>query len=628
MTNKFLIPILLVAVSFFTANAQENREIVVETTVSDVTVFLKGAQITRKTHVNFPAGNSTVRFENLSPYIDAKSIQVKVDGEIMVLSVNHSFNHTNTVKLNDEVAGFVKQIEDLDEKIRTKQVELTIVGERIKFLQSNQAISGSDRGIEYNNLKLITEYFSQQIANLLHSQAEINHKIKLWNEEKTAVQRKIATAGNVNLKPTGEIILTTNARTAICVPVEISYYVENASWFPTYDIRAKDITQPIELVYKANVMQNTGEEWNNVALRISSANPNLGNVAPQLKTYLLNYHTRPPRYDLTNNNLSNTVSGIVTDATDGGSIPGVSVTIRGTSIGTVTDINGRYSLTIPAGGGELVFSFLGFDQQVQPINNSTLNVALQSSAVALESFVVAGYGTSRREAFTGSTVRARGFSVSEDRAIPVPVTQVENTTSVEFEIKIPYTIPSENKVTVVEMERYSLPAEYEYFAVPKVDRDAFLLAHIIDWEQYNLLAGEANIFFENTFIGKTILDVRYLSDTLTVSLGRDRNVLVRREQVKENTQTRLLSSRTEVTRNWKTTVRNNKRQPISMTLLDQIPVSTLSEIEVIPERLSNGEHNRETGEVRWRFTLEPSQRTEFDLLYRVRHPRGRNLIVE
>ena len=632
MTNKILIPVLFAIFNFFTANAQVNREITAKTTVNDVIVFLKGAQVTRNTQVSFPAGTSTVRFENLSPYVDAKSIQVKVDGEVMVLSVNHSLNYNDTVKLNEEVTNFVKQIDDLDEKIITEQTNLAVVKEKIDFLQSNKAISGSDKGVEYNNLKLTAEYYSQQIAALFNSQAEVNQKIKLLNDEKSAIQRKIATAGNVNPEPTGEIVLIASTRTAINVPVEISYYVENASWFPSYDIRAKDITQPVELIYKANVMQNTREEWNNVSLKISSINPNLGNVAPQLKTYYLNYNTAPPRYDLTNNNLSNTVSGIVYEKT-GEPLIGASVNIRGTSIGTITDINGRYSLAIPAGGGELVFSYIGFRQKIQPINNSIINVMLEEDTQVLEEVVAVGYGVTndvaRRElSQLSGGLLTRGVTPSESRAVPIPVTQIENTTSVEFEIRTPYTIPSESKVTVVEMEHYSLPAEYEYYAVPKVDKDAFLLANIVDWEQYNLLEGEANIFFENTFVGKTILDVRYLSDTLSVSLGRDKNVLVRREQVKENTQTRLLSSRTETTRNWKITVRNNKRQPISMVLFDQIPVSTLSEIEVIPEILSNGVLNRESGEVRWKFTLEPTQRAEFDLLYRVRYPRGRTLAVE
>jgi len=626
-----LLPILFLTVSFFTVNAQENKEITVETTVSDVTVFIKGAQVTRKTSGNFPAGKSTLRFTNLSPYIDAKSVRVTVGGEVMVMSVNHTLNYNDTVKLNDEITAYVKQMEAIDEKIKAEQTNLEIIAEGIGFLKENQKIGGTDKGIEYNNLKLTAEYYNQQIAVLMSKKAETDKKIKTWNEEKAAIQKKIASVGNVKPEPTGEIILTANCKTALYAPVELSYYVNNASWFPSYDIRAKDITQPIDLVYKANVMQNTKEEWKNVKLRISSANPNLGSVAPKLKTYTLNYWTKPPRYDVGNNDLSNTVSGIVTDET-GEPLAGATVMIKGTTIGTATDLDGKYSLAIPAGGGDLQIAYLGYKAQTLPITGNNINIRLEEDNVALSEVVVVGYGTTQSDVSEVLQGRAAGVSVNSKTAapkpVPVPVAQVENTTSVEFEIKTPYTIASENKTTVVEMEHYSLPAEYEYFCVPKADKDAFLLAGIVDWEQYNLLEGEANIFFENTFTGKTILDVRYMSDTLNVSLGRDKNVVVKREKVKEFTQTKFLSSKAEVTRDWKISVRNNKRQPISMVLLDQIPVSTVSEIEVTAEKLSAGILDKETGEVKWKFTLPPAQKAEFELLYKVRYPKDKSLMVE
>ena len=632
MTNKIFIPILFLTVSCFSVNAQEKREITVKTTVSDVTVFIKGAQVTRKTSVNFPAGKSTLRFTNLSPYIDAKSVQIKVDGEAMVMSVNHALNYNDTIKLNNEVAAYVKQIEAIDEKTKAEQTNLEIIAEEISFLKENKKIGGTDKGIEYNNLKLTAEYYNQQIAAMTSKRAETDKKIKTLNEEKAAIQKKIATAGNVKPEPTGEIVLTVDCKTTLSAPVELSYYVNNASWFPSYDIRAKDITQPINLVYKANVMQNTKEEWKNVNLRISSANPNLGSVAPKLKTYTLNYWTKPPRYDVGNNDLSNTVSGIVTDES-GEPLIGATVMIKGSTIGTATDLDGKYSLAIPAGGGDLQIAYIGFNTKTLPINNNNINIRLEESAALLEEVVVVGYGTQKKSDLSGALAgRVAGVSAQSEsakpRSVPVPIVQVENTTSVEFEIRTPYTIASENKTTVVEMEHYSLPTGYEYYCVPKADKDAFLLANIIDWERYNLLEGEANIFFENTFVGKTILDVRYMSDTLNISLGRDKNVVVKREKMKEFTQTKFLSSKAEVTRNWKITVRNNKSQPISMVLLDQIPVSTVSEIEVTAERLSNGIVNKETGEVKWKFTLPPTQKTEFDLLYKVRYPKDKNLTVE
>jgi uncharacterized protein (TIGR02231 family) len=331
------------------------------------------------------------------------------------------------------------------------------------------------------------------------------------------------------------------------------------------------------------------------------------------------------------NTLSNNVSGYVTDES-GEPIIGANIVIQGSTIGTITDVEGRYSLAIPSGGGNLQISYVGYETQTLPINRSNINIRLEVDTQPLEEFTVVSYGRSDASADQGIRIRetaAQSKSAAPRPApVPVPVAQVENTTSVEFEIKTPYTIASENKTTVVEMEHYSLPAEYEYFSIPKIDRDAFLLANIVDWEQYNLLEGEANIFFENTFVGKTVLDARYMSDTLNVSLGRDKNIIVRRESVKEFTQTRFLSSKAEVTRYWKITVRNNKRQPVSMVLLDQIPVSNSSEIEVTMEKPGNGALNKETGEVKWKFTLPPAQQTEFELLYKVRYPKDKNLTVE
>jgi hypothetical protein len=615
----------------FSLTAQEKKDIVLKTEVAEATVFIKGAQIVRKTSANLPAGKSTVRFANLSPYMDAKSVQVKVDGEVMVLSVNHQLNYNDTVKQTDEVEKLGKQLVDLNEKIKLEQTTKEIISEELTFLHDNKKIGGNE-GVDFNNLKATSTYYGERISNLKMKELEVDKKIKTLSEEKSTIERKMAVTGKIIPEPTGEVILTVDCKTAIRVPVELSYYVNNAGWYPSYDIRAKNISEPIELAYKANIMQNTKEEWKNIKLKVSSVNPNLGNVAPKLKPYFLNYYTQPPRYD--GNDLSNQVHGKITDET-GEPLIGASVMIKGSTIGTVADMDGNFSLAIPSGGGQLQVSYIGYVPQTVPISGNTMNIVLEEDRVTLDEVVVVGYGVQDREISSSLAGRAAGVSVrgnssvqKKPKAIPLPVVQVENQTSVEFEIKTPYTILSENKNTTVEVERYSLPADYEYYCIPKVDKDAFLLANISDWEQYNLLEGEANIFFENTFIGKTILDVRYMTDTLNLSLGRDKNVSIQREKVKEYSTQKFLGSKTETTRDWKIVVKNNKRQPINMVLFDQIPVSTTQEIEVNVENLSGGALDKETGEVKWKFTLPSTQKNELGLTYKVKYPKGRTLTVE
>lgn len=218
--------------------------------------------------------------------------------------------------------------------------------------------------------------------------------------------------------------------------------------------------------------------------------------------------------------------------------------------------------------------------------------------------------------------------VYERRDIAMPTAQVENQTSVEFEIKTPYTVKSDNKNTIVEVDRYELPAEYEYFAIPKISKDAFLLANISDWEKYNLLDGEANIFFDNTYIGKTILETRYVTDTLNISLGKDKSILVSRDKVKDMNTKKFFGNKKEDTRAWKITVRNNKRVPIDFVVLDQIPVPTVTEIEVETENLSKGVLNAETGEVKWKLNMKAGEKKDMELRYKVKYPKDKTLTIE
>lgn len=465
---------------------------------------------------------------------------------------------------------------------------------------------------------------------------ELVKKIQTLTNEKNAIQHEInQLVGGTTRTPIGEVLVEAECPRTVKASMELTYYVNNAGWYPTYDIRATNIEQPIELIYKANIRQNTKEDWKNIKLKVSSADPNVGSVAPELKTYYLNYFTSAPRYNT--QPASGQVSGVVIEEGSNEPLIGVSVTVKGTTIGAVTDVDGRFSLAVPQNSNTLDFSYIGFERKSLPISNSFMTVALREDTQVLSEVVVTGYATQRRAELTGSVA---GVSVSKTPAakpavpeikrvdIAMPTQQIENQTAIEFEIKIPYTIKSGNKNTLVEVDRYTLPAEYEYYSIPKINKDAFLLANIVDWEKYNLLDGEANIFFENTYIGKTVLDIRRVSDTLNISLGRDKNVLVEREKVKDYNTKKFFGNKKEDTRAWKITVKNNKNQPINMVVLDQIPVSTNTEIEVSTENLSGATLDNETGEVKWKLKMKPSDKKDMELMYKVKYPKSRNLTIE
>ena len=617
--------ILLFFLVYNQSFAQEITEKEVKSKVVEATVFLKGAQVLRKETVQLTKGESIVKFTNLSPFIAPKSIQLKAGGELTVLGINHQQNFLDKSVKSTELLKLENTLEQINEKIELENTYLAIAQEEITFLQTNRLIGGKNETLNVATLKQAAEYYGNQLTALKLQTIERNSKIKKLLEEKNTLQNQINSLAGEKEFATGEVLVRVDAKVPRSFSFELSYLVDNAGWFPSYDIRAKDINSPVSLHYKANVRQDTKVDWDNIKLTFSSAEPSVSGVAPELRPYLLNYNTAPPRYSQT----TGAVTGKVMD-TEGIGLPGVNINVSGTTIGTVSDFDGNYSITLPNNASQLTYSYVGYVSQSRPIRAEVMNVVMKEDQVALDEIVVTGYGISKRLKGKSEGIETN-FDVDDAQELqsqPLPMAQVENQTTINFEINTPYSIQSDSKNYTVDMVTYELPALYQYFAVPKVSNTAYLIAGITNWEQYQLLEGEANVFFEQTFVGKSLLDVRYASDTLEISLGRDKMVTIEREKESDFTEKSFLGNKKTASRLWKTTIKNNKSQPISMVVLDQVPVSTLEEIEVEVQSLSEGKHDVKTGEIKWEFKLAPSDTKLLELKYEVKYPRNKNLVIE
>lgn len=596
----------------------------IKTEVSEVTVFIKGAQITRKKSIDLKKGKTVLKFINLSPFIEAKSIQAKANGNVTVLSVNHQQNYIDKLEKKKELTDLELERKDIESKINLERAHLEILHEELAFLKDNRNIGGKNQELSATNLKEASDFYGSKLTSLKLKEIEINKKLENLIKSRNDLNNQIRTLTSKKEYPNGEILVKIDAKNTAKANLELSYVVGNSSWFPSYDIRAKNVNEPIELIYKANVKQDTKVDWKNIKLKLSSANPNISGTAPELKTYYLNYNTLPPVYNLQ----SNTVTGIVSNYE--GPLPGATVIVKGTTIGTSTDFDGKYSITVPNNAKQLEFTYIGMETKVLPISNNTLNVVLEEDSQSLDQVVITGYSNSERKKSLRKELQDRSAAVSirGSNSIQIPLEHIEKQTTVDFEIEIPYSIKSDNKSYAVDMTNYSLAASYQYYCVPKINKDAFLIASISDWEKYNLLEGEANIFFEDTYVGKSLLDIRHAKDSLQISLGSDKNIVVKREKLKDFTSKKFIGSKTEELRSWEIVVKNNKNQRVNMSVFDQVPVSTLDEIKVELIELSKAKHHSATGEIKWDFVIEPRENKRFDLKYSVKYPKHKTLIIE
>ena len=213
-------------------------------------------------------------------------------------------------------------------------------------------------------------------------------------------------------------------------------------------------------------------------------------------------------------------------------------------------------------------------------------------------------------------------------AAPVAVEKQIGETTVTFDITTPYTIASDGKVQTIEIQRTTTPADYKYVTVPKLSPMAYLTGNITDWAEQNLIGGEATLYFENTFVGKSYLNVNQLKDTLTVSLGTDNSILVKREKRQDFTSRRVLGSNKTETYSFLITIRNNKPNPVRITVNDQIPISSNSGIEVDAVELSGGKHNSQTGAIKWDLEIKPQETRQLILTYSVKYPKDKTIILE
>jgi uncharacterized protein (TIGR02231 family) len=201
--------------------------------------------------------------------------------------------------------------------------------------------------------------------------------------------------------------------------------------------------------------------------------------------------------------------------------------------------------------------------------------------------------------------------------------QVATALTVNFEIDIPYDILSNGKAHSVALKEIKLPARYKHYAVPRVEKEAFLMASIDDYSAYNLLPGEANIIFEGMYVGKTMINPNETADTLNLSMGRDKRVSIKREKIVEKSGTKSLSGFKEQTFTYEIVIRNNKKETIQLLLDDQIPVSTDKEVTVELLDSDRAKIVKELGMLHWDLKLSPNETKKIRLSYKVRSPKDK-----
>ena len=195
-----------------------------------------------------------------------------------------------------------------------------------------------------------------------------------------------------------------------------------------------------------------------------------------------------------------------------------------------------------------------------------------------------------------------------------------------FEIDLPYDISSDGQLNSVTIKDQEISCVLKNYAVPRMDKDAYLLAEVADWQNLDLLPGDANIIMDDTYIGKSVIDPNSTADTLNLSLGRDRRLAVKRSLVKEMSSLKTSGGNTKQVFTYEIIVKNNKITDVNLLLKDQYPLSTIKEVEVKLEEGGEAMVNAETGVLTWKIDLKPGESKKVRFSYSVKYPKDKKIV--
>ncbi|WP_338814230.1 DUF4139 domain-containing protein [Bernardetia sp. Wsw4-3y2] len=561
--NLLLVSLSILCYFFFLqhnfAFSQSLNSQSVTSKIESVTVFRTRAQITRLAKANLKEGKNEIIFTGLSPKLIENSFQLLANSnQVTIFSVQP----TITSRRNPKAWAISQKIRDSLQEARLIKKELSddlqILQNEEILLIDNQKISSQTRPLTPTELAEMADFIRKRIS-IVRKQVRENNQMQaennlLINRLQNDLSRMLNKSTNSSFDlsvdiPSGEVIVSLEAKSAVPVEFMMQYLVKNVSWNPIYDLRAKEVGEPMEISYRAHVSQTTGIDWKDINLTLSTADPTQSTETPEFYAQHL-------------------------------------------------------KIFVP-----------------QEVYNEEVQLTEEEIAMGFTSDDLGGFGGGDDWGSGGDW----GGEDEKSESIADYTKTKETALASEFEISLPYTILSDGRKQLVEVSKMEVETDYQYTVFSGKNKEGFLMANLSDWQQYQLVSGDVNIYFENKFVGKTYLDTQNSGDTLAVSLGKDSRIIAERITLKDKNKRKFIGSNVRESKVFEIVVKNNLSRKVNVKVIDQIPLSMDSRIEVETENLSGGVLTTTTGKVIWNTEIPPSDSKKFKLEYTIKYPKGKQL---
>src|SRR6266704_6633886 len=449
--------------------------------IKEVTVYADRALVTRSGSISLEAGEHELRINDLPQFL-RDSLRAAGQGpqgtRILNVDITTAF-HSRPPE--SELQILQHELEQLRQNKQLLEARQGALNDRRQWLRAlGEQSRDFARGLAQGQMKPqdCADFFrftAEQALQDAEAAQSLEIELNQVQREIDAKARELARKQGTGDPDRLSAVITVALAEAGELSLEVSYLVTGASWHPQYDVRVqKEADQnkgEVELTYVGLVQQSTGERWENVGLSLSTAQPSLAAVLPELDPWYLNVYTPP-------------VPGPLRAAKSRvASMPGLS-------------------------------------------GNQQANFAVQPMAMQT---------MARADGGAYDEVQEEQMHEKELRTADVATATVEQTgTALIFRVGRSVDIPSDNSPHKTTIARDNLPCVFDYVSAPLLDEQVHLRASIENTTERVLLNGDANIFLSSEYVGTTRVKTTAPMEKFKVFLGIEDNIKVKRELIERN----------------------------------------------------------------------------------------------
>lgn len=544
----------------------------------------------RTGEVTLVEGENLLSIVGLETGIVPTTIQMSIADEVGVFSLAYSTDPNGSVQEPDSLKELRKQRIAIEFERRMLVADNEALQEELAVFNANRSFSAENTSAP-EEIQRGAKLFSESIRSTKRAIVELGFALERLNEKGLQLDRRIATIRPAIRLDIGKIDATTIAKKGGTFTYEISYLVQHAGWTPDYDLFSKTKDEQFaELVLVGNIYQQTGVDWKDVELTLSTGNPRQRMMAPSLKRLYLgekNVYNQP--------------------AVQGMLLSREQVKLLGTK-----SINAIASLSAGASANDVGDAI----KMRGGRSNATKYI--------IDGLRVTGTLVPESEIDQIQSTQIKFSSIGEPGRGYVPVPQISfakessTLTSRTYKVDRAFSLAASGTSSAVRLTSHILPLDLRYRSVPKIDPTVYLEGIVTGWDTLRLSDGRMRLHLDGRYLGTTVLIANQPSDTLLLPLGADERIIIERESAKQLVDRKPVRGRKNYQLGYTISVRNTRKESINLLIEDQVPVSKKEEAEV--DLISAGlspKHDASTGIFTWDLTLAPASAKRIDVAYEV-----------